>query len=391
MSALRVGIFHNRYLQRGGEDTASDGEAWLLAKAGHEVHRFTVDNRDALGASPLGPLRTALGAHWNPETPRAVDAFLDEHPLDVAHVHNFFPVLSPSLHWALARRGVPVVQTLHNYRLLCANGMFLRDGKPCEDCVARGPWNALRHGCYRGSRAQTAVWARVIAHHRRRGTWEDAVARFTTPSDFARRKLLRAGIAPERIVVKPNPVADPGPPAPMGEGAVCVGRLSHEKGIDLLLEAWRSQGGAPLSIVGSGPEEARLRAQARGIPGVRFLGEVAHDRALSAIAAAAFVVVPSRWYEIFPMTALEALASGRALVVPRDTALAEIVEPGRTGLHFGFADAADLARACAELLADPARARLLGSEARTVYEDVYAPDPALRRLEALYGSVLAAK
>ena len=388
---MRIGIFHNRYFERGGEDVAADAEAALLAKAGHEVHRFTADNRETLTRSPLAPVKTAFVAHWNPETPRQVDAFLDAHPVDVAHVHNFFPVLSPSLHWALVRRGVPVVQTLHNYRLLCANGMFLRAGKPCEECVSRGPWNALRHGCYRGSRAQTAVWARATAHHRRRGTWEDAVSLFTTPSEFARAKLLQAGLAPERVVAKPNPVADPGPPAPPGEGAAYVGRLSHEKGVDLLLEAWRQQGGgAPLTIVGGGPEEARLRAQGERIPGVRFLGAQDHGRALAAIAAAAFVVVPSRWYEVFPMAALEALACGRALVVPRDTALAEIVEPGRTGLHFAFGDAADLSRACRELLHAAPFTRALGEEARTCYEDLYAEGPALARLEAVYASVLRA-
>jgi glycosyltransferase involved in cell wall biosynthesis len=387
---MRVGIFHNRYFQRGGEDTAADAEAALLAKAGHEVHRFTVDNREVIGGSALGPVRTAFAAHWNPETPRQVDAFLDAHAVDVAHVHNFFPVLSPSLHWALARRGVPVVQTLHNYRLLCANGMLMRKGRPCEDCVTRGPWNALRHGCYRGSRAQTAVWARVIAHHRQRGTWEDAVSLFTTPSEFARRKLSQAGLPSERIVVKPNPVADPGPPAPLGEGAVFVGRLSHEKGVDLLLEAWRAQGGAPLTIVGDGPEAARLRAAGTSIPGVRFLGAQEHGAALAAIARAAFVVMPSRWYEIFPMAALEAFACGRGVVVPKDTALAEIVEPGRTGLHFAFGDAADLARACSELLHAPAFTRALGAEARACYDELYAPDTALRRLEQLYERVLAA-
>jgi glycosyltransferase involved in cell wall biosynthesis len=389
---MRVAIFHNRYFQRGGEDAASDAEAALLAKAGHAVHRFTVDNREAIGGSVLGPVRTAFSAHWNPETPRQVDAFLDAHPVDVAHVHNFFPVLSPSLHWALARRGVPVVQTLHNYRLLCANGMLMREGRPCEECVTRGPWNALRHGCYRGSRAQTAVWARVIAHHRRRGTWEDAVACFVTPSGFARGKLLQAGLAPERVVVKPNPVADPGPPSPPGEGAVFVGRLSREKGVDLLLEAWRAAGGgAPLAIAGTGPEEARLRAQGASIPGVRFLGELDHGRALSAIAAAAFVVIPSRWYEVFPTVAIEALACGRALVVPRDTALAEIALPGRTGLHFAFGDAADLARACRELLQAAPFTRALGEEARADFEEHYAPDVALRRLEQLYEQALGAR
>jgi glycosyltransferase involved in cell wall biosynthesis len=387
---MRVGIFHNRYFERGGEDVAADAEAALLGKAGHEVHRFTADNREALTRSALAPVRTAFTAHWNPETPRQVDAFLDAHPVDVAHVHNFFPVLSPSLHWALARRGVPVVQTLHNYRLLCANGLFLRDGKPCEDCVTRGPWNALRHGCYRGSRAQTAVWARATAHHRRRGTWEDAVSLFTTPSEFARGKLLQAGLDPERVVTKPNPVADPGPPTPPGEGAVYVGRLSHEKGVDLLIEAWRTQGGAPLTLVGGGPEEARLRALAEGIPGVRFLGPQDHGRALAAVAAAAFAVVPSRCYEVFPSAAVEAQACARALIVPRGTALTDFVEPGRTGLHFDFGDAADLARACRELLQAAAFTRALGEEARVNYEERYAEGPALARLEAVYARALRA-
>jgi glycosyltransferase involved in cell wall biosynthesis len=388
---MRVGIFHNRYFERGGEDVVADAEAALLAKAGHEVHRLTADNREALTRSPLAPVRTAFTAHWNPETPRQVDAFLDAHPVDVAHVHNFFPVLSPALHWSLARRGVPVVQTLHNYRLLCANGLFLRDGKPCEDCVTRGPWNALRHGCYRGSRAQTAVWARATAHHRRRGTWEDAVSLFTTPSEFARGKLLRAGLDPERVVTKPNPVADPGPPTPPGEGAVYVGRLSHEKGVDLLLEAWRAQAGAPLTIVGAGPEEARLRTLADGISGVRFLGAQDHGRALAAIAAAAFVVLPSRCYEVFPTAAVEAQACGRALVVPRGTAFTDVVEPGRTGLHFDFGDAGDLARACRELLHAAALTRVLGEEARASYEERYAEGPALARLEAVYETALHAE
>jgi glycosyltransferase involved in cell wall biosynthesis len=383
---MRIGIFHNRYLQRGGEDTASDAEAALLAKAGHTVQRFTVESRAALERGPLAKARVALAAHWNPETPPAVNAFLDAHPIDVAHVHNFFPVLSPALHWTLARRGVPVVQTLHNYRLLCANGMLQRDDRPCEDCVARGPWNAVRHGCYRGSRVQTAVWARVISEHRRRGTWHQTVALFTTPSELARRKLLQTGIAPERLVVKPNPVGDPGEPSPPGEGAVYVGRLAREKGVDLLIEAWRQQSGAPLTIVGSGPEEERLRAQAAGIPGVRFLGAAPHDRALAAIAAAAFVVVPSRWVEVFPMAALEAFACGRAVVVPRDTALAEIVEHDRTGLHFAFGDSADLARCCRTLIDAPQRARALGEEARATFEDLYADAPALARLERVYAA-----
>jgi len=381
---MRIGVFHNRYLQRGGEDTAVDAETELLVKAGHTVARLVVDNRDAVAGRWLGALRTGLAARWSRETLRRVDRFLDEHPLDVAHVHNFFPALSPSLHAALSARGVPVVQTLHNYRLLCANGYLLREGRVCEDCVAQGPWNAVRHGCYRGSRLQTAVWADMVAHHRTRGTWERDVDRFAVPSDFARRKLLAAGLPPERVEVLPLCVPDPGEPAPPGEGAVYVGRLSPEKGVDLLVDAWRELGGAPLTVLGSGPAEAALRERARDVPGVHFTGAVPHDAVLAAIRAAAFVVVPSRWLEISPYGALEALACGRPVVAWRDGALAELVLAERTGLLYARCEPASVASACRRLIDDPELVARMGAEARERYLERHAPEAALARLELLY-------
>jgi glycosyltransferase involved in cell wall biosynthesis len=384
---MRVAFFHNRYRERGGEDSAVESLCELVAKAGHEVHRFDVDNRAEI-RGPLGALRAARSARWNPRTPRRALAFLDEHRCDVAHVHNFFPLLSPSLHAALARRGVAVVQTLHNYRLLCANALLLRDGRACEECVSQGPWNAIRHGCYRGSRLQTAVWADMVAYHRRRGTWRDDVDVFTTPSAFAKRKLLGAGLPEERTLVLPNPVADPGEPGAAGEGALYVGRLSAEKGVDLLIRAWGELAHAPLTIVGGGPEEASLRRAAAGMPGIRFLGALPRDRVLAEMAASAFVVVPSRAYEVFPMVALEAFASGRAVVAPTPGALAEIVEPSATGVHFASGDAGALAEACRGLLEDPARTRAMGEEARAVYEEQYAADRVLARLEKVYATAL---
>ena len=231
---MRIAIFHNRYRERGGEDTAVDTEAELLAKGGHDVVRCIVDNREAL-ASPADALRVALSARRNPESAARAAALADAAPLDVAHVHNFFPVLTPAVHEALAARGVPVVQTLHNYRLVCANGNLLREGRVCEECIPRGPCHAVRHGCYRGSRVQTLVWADATAHHRARDTWRRCVDRFVVPSAFAANKLVAAGLPRERVEVLPNVLADPGEPAPPGRGAVFVGRLAPEKGVDLLI------------------------------------------------------------------------------------------------------------------------------------------------------------
>jgi glycosyltransferase involved in cell wall biosynthesis len=386
---MRVGLFHNRYIQRGGEDIAFDFEVGLLSKAGHQVEVFTVDNREEIGASAAAALRAGLRARWNPAVVRRVEAFLSSRALDVAHVHNFFPLLSPALHATLHARHIPVVQTLHNYRLLCANGLMLRAGRSCEDCVPRGPWNAVRHACYRGSRLQTAVWSEMTALHRRRGTWRECVDLFTTPSAFARGKLLRAGIPAQRLRVLPLPVADPGPPRPVGrEGALFVGRLSAEKGVDLLLQAWRRLHGYPLCIVGTGPEETRLRALARNLPGVRFAGGLPHDRVLRAMADAAFVVLPSRWHETFGLTAVEAMACGRAVVVPRPTALSDLVEPGRNGLLFDIGDVDGLARACRTLAGDGALARELGEEARAHYAECFTPERCTGAFEEVLASVM---
>ena len=386
---MRVAIFHNRYIHRGGEDSVVDTEAELLRKAGHEVHLFIVDNREEIAGSALGALRAGLRARWNPDIRARVGDFLDHSAVDVGHVHNFFPLLSPAVHVAIGDRGIPVVQTLHNYRLLCANGMFLRRGRPCEDCVERGPWNAVRHGCYRGSRLQTAVWSEQAALHRRRGTWRRRVDLFTTPSAFARSKLLAAGLPPERVVVKPNTVVDPGEPSFGGSGAIFVGRLSREKGVHLLLEAWRHLAGQPLTIVGSGPEEAALRRCAASIPGVRFLGQVDRDRVYRAMREAAFAVVPSIWYENFPVAVAEAMACGRATIAAHPTALAEFVDHGRTGLLFDTGDPRSLADACRALLADPARTEAMGREARASYEERLTPEANLAALTALYDRAAA--
>jgi len=379
---MRIGIFHNRYVHRGGEDAVVDAEAGLLRKAGHEVHLFTVDSRDF--STPLARLGAGMRARWNGEMIERVSDFLAANPVDLGHVHNFFPLLSPAVHATLKTLGLPVVQTLHNYRLVCANGLFLRDDRPCEDCAERGPWNAVRHGCYRGSRLQTAVWAEATAHHRRRRTWHELVDRFVVTSAFARRKLVAAGLPERRVVVKPNFAADPGEPVPGGRGAVYVGRLSPEKGVRLLLEAWREMQGVPLTVVGSGPDEAELRRLAEDIAGVRFTGHLPPDGVVTELSRAAFLVAPSLCYENFPLVVVEAMACGRPVVASHPTAMSEMVEPGRTGELFAAGDGRSLAAACRALADDPQRTAEMGREARLHYEEMLCPERSLERLLAIY-------
>lgn len=383
---MRVAIFHNRYLQRGGEDTASDAEAALLAKAGHEVHRFTVENRDAIQASPLAPVRVALAAHWNPETPRAVDAFLDAHPVDVAHVHNFFPVLSPSLHWALARRGMPVVQTLHNYRLLCVQGMFLRKDRVCEDCLGHVPWRGVVRRCYHDSAAQSAALAGVVTLHRALGTFRDRVTRYIALNEFCRRKFIEGGLPAARVVVKPNFVDVPPPPAAPRRGALFVGRLSAEKGIGTLLGALGRAQGVPLEVIGSGPEADRVAAH----PQVRALGWLAQAQVLERMRAAAFLVLPSLWYECFPRTLVEAFACGLPVIASRIGALEELVEHGRTGLLFRPGSEKGLARSLDYARAHPEQMSEMGAQARAVYEARFSPQKNYEALMGIYAEAIGA-
>jgi len=380
---MRVAVFHNRYRDRGGEDRVVDVEVELLRKAGHEVHLLALDNREEL-ASPAGALRTALTARWSARSHRRVAGLLAAHRFDVGHVHNLFPVLTPAVYTALQDAGVPVVQTLHNYRLLCGNGLFLRDGRPCEDCVTHGVLRAVRFGCWRGSRLQSAVWADFAAHHRRRGTWARDVDLFCVPSRFAREKLRAAGLPDERVMVKPNPVLDPGEPRFGGRGAVFVGRLSKEKGAELLLRAWRGMGEEPLRILGTGPDEARLRSRARDLPQVELPGRLPPDAVNDALRDAAYLVIPSLWYENFPMVLGEAMALGVPAVVPHPTALSDLVEDGRTGLWFERGSEESLLAACRRLSEEPELASALGREARAHFEDEWSPDRALEHLARAY-------
>ncbi|HRK95159.1 MAG TPA: glycosyltransferase family 4 protein [Rhodospirillales bacterium] len=365
---MRILLVHNEYVNKGGEDVVLANEAELLKSHGHEVTLATVSNKSIHGAA--GQLRTALFTASSPFGARWMRERLAETRPDVVHVHNFFPLLSPSIYGVCNERGVPVVQTLHNYRTLCSNAMLLRDDHPCELCVTGSPYQGVRYGCYRNPVASLPL-AHMIARHRSEGTWQRRVDRFIALTEFARSRFLAAGFPAEKVVAKPNFVADPGEPAaPAGEGesVLFVGRLAPEKGIATMMRAWEGLE-VPLAVAGDGPLRPLVEASASHF--VRALGWKSGPEVAAEMGRCRFMVMPSEWYEGFPMTLVEAFSMGRPVLVSRLGSMAEVIEDGVTGLHVNPADPADLAAKVRWACDHPDAIAEMGRNARAVYLERY--------------------
>jgi glycosyltransferase involved in cell wall biosynthesis len=379
---MRVLQLHTRYREPGGEDALVAAEADLLRRHGHDVVQHQLGNpRDPAGAA------AALAASpWNPVEARQVRGLAERLRPDVAHVHNTWFAMSPAVLWALRRAGVPVVVTLHNFRLLCVNGYLFRDGAPCEDCVGSHPWHGVRHGCYHGSRLLSVPPAGTIALHRRLGTWTRCVDLFLVLNEFARERFARGGLPADRIRVKANFVADPGRrsvPASSSREVLYVGRLSPEKGVGVLVEAWRrvaARTGLELVIVGDGPERAELERAAP--PGIRFEGQLPAARVRERMAAARSLVLPSIWYEGQPMVALEALAAGLPVLASRTGGIPALLGP--LGEDWLVAPGAEAWAASLGRLQEPQRVEEAARRARRTYEASYTEASAAAALEHAY-------
>jgi glycosyltransferase involved in cell wall biosynthesis len=333
-------LAHNFYgsTAPSGENQVFLAERELLLRHGHTVHEFA-RHSDTLRAQGLvGALRGALSTAWNPFAAAEMRRTVRAIGPDVVHVHNTFPLISPSIFSAIGSHAARVL-TLHNYRLFCAAAIPLREGAPCTDCL---DWHsalpALVHGCYRGSRAATLPLAASVELHRRLGTWTRHVDAFIALSGFQRDMMIGAGLPAELVHVKPN--FFPGDPAvvPWSDRrarAVFAGRLSGEKGVHSLVRAWKAWGAqAPeLVLVGDGPQRGELERAAVGAP-VRFLGQLPSADALAQIAESRLLVLPSEWFEGFPMVLREAFAMGTPAAVSAIGPLPDIVGHGACGLLF---------------------------------------------------------
>ena len=389
---MRIAIAHNRYQQAGGEDGVVAAEAAMLRSRGHEVEQLDFDNEAIVGGRAKA--RSALSSFYSFSSHRRVTATLTTFRPDVLHVHNFLPTLSPSIFFAAQSERVPVVQTLHNYRLLCANAQLFRDGSVCERCVEeRSFLPAVRLGCYRGSRAGSAVVAGSLALHARLGTWETRVARYIALSSFAATKLGASRVPAEKIRIKGNFVVDRGTGAGQGGYALFVGRLSPEKGLGTLLAA-DAAGELPLAvrIAGDGPMRGVVE-RACAIPGsqLQYVGSQNGAGVRELMANASVLVVPSLWYEGFPMVMVEAMTLGLPVIASSIGSLPEIVQVDVSGLLTAPGDARELAetlRRFSQL--SPLRKAEMRAAARNRSLSLYSEEANYSTLMSIYNEALMA-
>lgn len=387
---MRILSIHNAYQIRGGEDVSTEAEQNLLRNYGHTVDVYEESN-DKI--SELGSAQLAMRTLWSQESYNTVRAKLQRQPYDVAHVQNFFPLISPSVYYAAQAEGVPVVQTLRNYRLICPNALFFRDGKVCEDCMGKAiPYPGVVHGCYREDRKASTAVAAMVTSHRAMKTWDKRVDQYVTLTQFARDKMIEGGLPADKIVVKPNFVA-PEPKVGSGTGgyALYVGRLSVEKGLGTLLAAWKQlENPIPLKIVGDGPLSTMVTEAAQHQPCIEWLGRRPMSEVHALMGEAQFLIFPSEWYETFGRVAVEAFATGTPVIAAKIGAIAEIVQPGYTGLQFTPGDPADLARQVAYMLAHPDERENMRRNARQEFEAKYTAAANYAQLMAIYLRVLPA-
>jgi len=385
---MKVLVVHNSYKQPGGEDLVVQRETVLLRGAGQHIVTYLRHNEEIDEGSLLNKIRTGSKTIWARDSYRQLAAVLRQEKPDLAHFHNTFPLISPSAYYACLCAGVPVVQTLHNYRLFCPAATFFRNASICEECVEHSLWHGIKHRCYKESHAATAAIAVMLSAHRLLDTWRKAVSCFIAVSEFVRGKFIAEGFPADRVVVKPNFV-DPDPGKHTGEGkyAIFVGRLSAEKGVRTLIRAWaKLEHQIPLLIVGEGPLRTELEGEVtqHSLAGIKFQGYVLPKKAMELMTGARFLVFPSEWYETFGMTIAEAFACGVPVVCSRSGAMQELVNDNYTGLHFTAGDAADLATKVKWAWTHTEQMESMGRAARHEYEAKYTASVNYRMLTEAY-------
>jgi glycosyltransferase involved in cell wall biosynthesis len=367
---MKILTVHNRYRIRGGEDESHDLEVALLRSRGLEVYDYIEDNRNLNGNFPIA---AGIKVFWNQQAYSSVRKLIREHRFDVMKVDNLFPIISPSVFHAAADEGVPVVQTIRNFRGMCVDGVLFREESICEECVGKPiALPGIVHACYRNSRLQSSLVTFSNLAHRSVFKSHKYVSAFIAASQFMRTMLIRMGNPADFIHVKPNFISDSGEGSGEGGFALYVGRLTREKGVLTLLSAWeRLQGRMELKIVGDGPLSDEVRQRSAAIPGVEYLGRKPLPKVSAKMGEAKVLIFPSEWYETFGRTIVEAYAKGTPVISANLGAMKELVVDGETGLLFKPGDVNDLVEKIDWACANPESMKAMRAKARAKYLDEF--------------------
>jgi len=387
---VKILIVHNRYQQKGGEDTVVAAEEWLLRSHGHQVETLPADNDHIQSGISSG--LAAVGSIYSFSGKRKMQEALRNHQPDLVHIHNFFPTLSPSIFAACSEAEIPVVHTLHNYRIQCARNSLYREGQVCEECViSRSFFPGIRHACYRSSRAGSAVVGFTMALHAQLGTWSSRISAYIALAKFAAEKLGRFRIPPDRIFVKPNFAIDRGMGAGDGNYALFAARLTPEKGVQTIIDA--DAAGAfcmDVVVLGDGPMRPALeRAAARPGSRLKMKGFVLQDEMLTWMKGAKALLMTSLWYEGgVPIVAIEAFSLGVPVIAGNIGSTAETVLSEGAGMLYAPGDHMEMAAALQRLADHPEATRLMRQRARNYYLATHTPEKNYERLMEIYAHAL---
>jgi glycosyltransferase involved in cell wall biosynthesis len=386
MQKPRVLLVHNYYQQSGGEDVVFDSEKKLLEERGHTVFEYTDTNFRLQSLNRIAAARETI---WSDHSYQKIRQKIVQNKPDVVHFHNTFLLISPAAYYACRELGIPIVQTLHNYRLICPSAIFYRNGGVCEDCLGKAfPWPGVLHKCYRGSHLQSLVVAAMLAYHRMIHTWSEIVDVFISLTEFGRNKMIEANLPSHKIFVKPNFVnREDVPRVGAGNHAIFIGRLTPEKGLNTLVKAWSFFDQIPLKILGNGVLHDEIEQNLPRAGFIELLGFQDRNSVFNLMNNSRFLVFPSEWYEGFPVAIAESFACGLPVIASRLGAMVELVTDGETGLLFEPGNAADLARKVQWLWSNPQESIRMGHNARKEYEDKYTPQRNYELLMSIYEKV----
>ncbi len=394
---MKICLVHNFYQTSSpsGEDTVFRNEVELFKKNGINVIKYEKHNDEI--ATAFDKVKTTLTTLWSRRTYRELKTLLKKEKPDITHFHNIWYLISPSAYYACKDASVPVVQTLHNFRYFCVNGLLMRDGRICEECIGKLPWRGARYGCYRDSLLYSLPLALTEGIHSIAGTWKNKVDAYIALTEFGKKKFVECGLPSDRIFVKPNFLPDPPEPNYSHNGyGIFLGRISVEKGLNILIDAvnilrLNLNNHVSLKIVGDGPLRVSLERTIsdRKMNEIEFLGKKNFHECMELLQQSRFLVLPALCYENFPLVIREAYACGKPVIASRLGAMAELVEDGRTGLLFEPGNPGDLADKIQWMTEHESECIKMGKNSRRVFEEKYTAEKNFDILMNIYRSVLS--